>query len=1190
MGRKGTARAIYCVLITLLVITNMPLYALPAAKAAEAMSVEEALQQKEGKAVTEGFVVGQAISNQNYKLSSPFSNDYNAAIADSKDETSPEKLLPIQIPSSYRNQFGLKTNPQLLGEKITVQGELEAYFQTTGLKKVQSMSLNSGVEEPPADSLISIHDARSKLNEQVKIKGVVTADQAAVGGGKLSTFIQDGTAGINIYSGTPEEFPELKEGMEVTVTGKIAKYQGLTEIIPGSSGIEITAAKQPLPEPESFIINELVNSDRGAAYEGRLVTVKAYIASKPSSQAGGGYNVTMIDDDHHSLTLRVMEETGVINELSAGKWYECTGILSRYQSLQLLPRKPDDLKLLNDQPAPPSQEGEYEGVVDRVVDGDTINIKTPILGSTKIRFVHVDTPETYHTPKSELDENQLTFGQKASNYLKTILSPGDKITVKVGQEAKDSYGRLLGQVFTEDGLNANLDLVKNGYAPTYFIWPVDHEGDYLKFQKAAAEAQKEQKGIWNQANPLKEMPFEFRAREQGKGLTRYVGDSSDKTYVPPEEWKEIAVEHRIFFSSPEEAESAGYKKRESGNKANMPLRILSMNDLHGKIDQQYELDLNQDGKTDGTFGRMDFAAAYLKERKAEKENTLLVYAGDMIGGSSPVSSLLQDEPTVELMEEVGFDVGTVGNHEFDEGTDELMRMLKGGEHPEEKGTSGYDGQNFPLVCANCKMKSSGKPFLPPYEIINVDGVPVAFIGVVTQSAAGMVMPEGIKQIEFTDEVQAVNAAAAELKKKGVRSIAVLAHMTAEQNGNSITGESADLAKKTDSEIDIIFAGHNHKVVNGEVNGKLIVQAFEYGKAIGVVDLEIDRKTKEIVKKSADIEYVDQSKIKPDPAAAGILSKYQTVVDPIIREVVGEAAADMNGGYSNEGDTPLGNLIADGMKTAMNSDFALMNGGGIRQNLKKGPITWGDLFNIQPFGNVLTKLEIKGKDLTDIINAQISPDYGPDYSISGFTYTWDPETAKVIDIKMADGTAIQPETGYTLTVNNFMATAAGTKYKPISSLGKNPVTGPEDIEATVAFVKSFKDPISYKADGRIKKAEAKEGEGQDPDDGAPVDTKPGTNQPPLNQPENTPADKENHHQSIPAVTEGVTGITESQTAPIGMTDGISALPIQNKTEKQPAAHKLPDTSAGHYNFIVIGTAMTLSGIYVYVRRKRSASSK
>ena len=100
-----------------------------------------------------------------------------------------------------------------------------------------------------------------------------------------------------------------------------------------------------------------------------------------------------------------------------------------------------------------------------------------------------------------------------------------------------------------------------------------------------------------------------------------------------------------------------------------------MNDLHGKIDQQYQLDLNGDGRTDGTFGRMDYAASLIKEKKAEQENTLIVHAGDMIGGSSPVSSLLQDEPTVEVMEEIGFDVGTVGNHEFDEGTEELLRML-----------------------------------------------------------------------------------------------------------------------------------------------------------------------------------------------------------------------------------------------------------------------------------------------------------------------------------------------------------------------------------------------------------------------------------------------------------------------------------------------------------------------------------
>lgn len=121
--------------------------------------------------------------------------------------------------------------------------------------------------------------------------------------------------------------------------------------------------------------------------------------------------------------------------------------------------------------------------------------------------------------------------------------------------------------------------------------------------------------------------------------------------------------------------------------------------------------------------------------------------------------------------------------------------------------------------------------------------------------------------------------------------------------------------------------------------------------------------------------------------------------------------------------------------------------------------------------MLTKLEIKGKDLREIINAQISPVYGPDYSISGFSYTWNPETGQAVDMKMADGTDIQPEKGYTVTVNQFMATAAGAKYGPIGKLGKNPVTGPEDLEATADYVKSFSAPISYQTDGRIRTASA-----------------------------------------------------------------------------------------------------------------------
>ncbi|MCY9075702.1 5'-nucleotidase C-terminal domain-containing protein, partial [Bacillus inaquosorum] len=414
---------------------------------------------------------------------------------------------------------------------------------------------------------------------------------------------------------------------------------------------------------------------------------------------------------------------------------------------------------------------------------------------------------------------------------------------------------------------------------------------------------------------------------------------------------------------------------------------------------------------------------------------------------------------------------------------------------------------------------------------------------------------------------------------------------------SITGESADLANKTDSEIDVIFAAHNHKVVNGEVNGKLIVQAFEYGKAMGVVDVEIDKTTKDIVKKSAEIEYVDQSKIEPDASASAILKKYQTLAEPIISEVVGEAAVDMEGGYSNDGDTPLGNLIADGMRASMKTDFALMNGGGIREALKKGPITWGDLYNIQPFGNVLTKLEIKGKDLREIINAQISPVFGPDYSISGFTYTWDKETGKAVEMKMADGTEIQPDATYTLTVNNFMATATGTKYQPIGLLGKNPVTGPEDLEATVEYVKSFDEPIAYTKEGRIKLAEASDIEDpvtEDPVTEEPGDG-PGTEQPVKEDPE--PVEDQTDIKETPG-TVPVHQLTPSDILRLGelpsdeknadTADKISTLPLQNETAESGSGHQLPDTSAGYYNIMVIGAAVTLSGTYLYVRRKRSAS--
>ncbi|MCD7035190.1 5'-nucleotidase C-terminal domain-containing protein [Metabacillus sp. GX 13764] len=1041
-------------------------------------TVAEAIANNSGTAAVEGYVVAHTKGTKSYNFQAPFGDDYNFALADSPTEKDSAKLLPVQIPSSFRSQFGLKTNPALIGQKVRVTGSLEAYFTVPGLKSptaIEKLGTSTDPGQDPGGSTgnVKISDAKKKIGQEATVTGIVTADNTAIGGGKLSTYIQDETGGINVFALDASKYPELKEGQEIKVKGTIKEYKKLTEIEPAAGGIEVVNQSKPLPAAKEFTIKDLQDAAKAEPVEGQLVKVKGYVQSVPETAAGGGYNVSILDSEYNSTTLRVMEGTNAIKSIQQGKWYEFTAIASQYDSYQLLPRKAEDMKLLDPQPEAPQTKGEYTAKVESIVDGDTIHLQTPVLGTDKVRYVNIDTPETYHTPKNEADQNQKDYGEKAKAYLNEILRSGDDVIVKVGEEAKDDYGRLLAQVIRKkDNLNTNLEMVKKGYAATYFIWPVGDMKDYEMFQAAVKEAKDQHLGIWDEKNPLMELPFAFRAREQGKGFTRYVGNSDTKKYVEPEKWGDVPVEKRIFFASTNEAEANGYTKagdEPAPEEGKVSLQLLGMNDLHGKIDQSYALDINGDGKNDGTYGRMDYTAAYLKQRAADNPNTLIVHDGDMIGGSSPVSALFQDEPTVEMMENIGFDVGVVGNHEFDEGTDELKRILNGGEHPEGKGTKGYDGQNFPELCANCKYKSDGSDFLPPYAIKDVDGVKVGFIGVVTKSTAGIVMPEGIKDITFTDETEAVNKAAKELEAQGVKSIIVLAHMDAEQKGDVITGDAANMAKNVDDEVDVIFAGHNHMVDNGTVDNKLIVQASEYGKAISDVDLEIDRKTGDITKKNGEIVWVDQSKIQPDPEVGAILKKYQDLSAGKINEVEGEAAAEIKGGYGVKGpigDNGLGNLIADGMKYYMKSDFALMNGGGIRDVLNAGPVTWGELFNIQPFGNTLVKLEIKGADLYTIMNAQLSAQYGPDYSIGGFTYTWDPATTKVKDIYLPNGEEIDSNATYTVTVNNFMATATSGKYQPIGELGKNPVQGPEDLTATVAYVKSLKSPFNYKAEGRI----------------------------------------------------------------------------------------------------------------------------
>jgi 2',3'-cyclic-nucleotide 2'-phosphodiesterase (5'-nucleotidase family) len=491
----------------------------------------------------------------------------------------------------------------------------------------------------------------------------------------------------------------------------------------------------------------------------------------------------------------------------------------------------------------------------------------------------------------------------------------------------------------------------------------------------------------------------------------------------------------------------------------LDVQLLGVNDFHGQIDITRKVAGQE-------VGRADYLASFLKEREAENENTLLVHAGDMVGASSPTSALLQDEPTVEIMNELGFDVGTLGNHEFDEGVDEMMRLINGGSHPK---TGEFEGADFPYVAANVVDKETQKPILPPYTIKKVKGVKIGFIGVVLSDTPDIVTPSGTAGVEFTDETEAINKAAKELKKKGVKAMVVLAHNPVEQSSTGeVSGELAEMANTVDDEIDVMFGAHNHRNVNAVVDHKLLVQAYSYGTAFADVDLKIDRRTKDITEKKAEIVTTFQKGVTPDAKITEILKNAEEQVAPIINEVVGNASKLLSGESTYSGESVLGNIIADSMKEQTGTDFSFMNPGGIRDVINPGEVTWGELFNVQPFGNDLVTMTLTGAQIKELFESQWSTGREKILQISGLKATFDmskPVGERTVSMTKIDGTPINPAAEYTITVNNFMA-GGGDGYTVLLE-GKNQTINVTDLDALVNYFKK-RDTVTGEIEGRILK--------------------------------------------------------------------------------------------------------------------------
>ncbi|WP_422723657.1 bifunctional metallophosphatase/5'-nucleotidase [Heyndrickxia acidiproducens] len=508
------------------------------------------------------------------------------------------------------------------------------------------------------------------------------------------------------------------------------------------------------------------------------------------------------------------------------------------------------------------------------------------------------------------------------------------------------------------------------------------------------------------------------------------------------------------------AKQPAYGKKDGSNHhADISVQLLGINDFHGQLDVTRKV-----GGKD--VGRADYLAAYLKQYEKKNKNTLLVSVGDQVGASPPVSALLQDEPTIEVMNQIGFDVATVGNHEFDEGTAEMLRLINGG-YSEKTGD--FEGANFPYVAANVVYKDTEKPVLPPYVIKKVNGQKIGFIGVVTKRTPEVVLPSGVKDVAFLDEAESINKAAAELRKKGIHSIIVLAHVPSysDTDGSNASGDLVDIAKKVNDDVDILYGADNHAYTNTVVDGKLIVQSYSYGTAFSDVDIKIDPRKKDIVKKEAKIITPYHDGIQPDPVISSMISDYEKQVGPLINEVVGHTDTAITRNQSTAGESALGNLIADAQRAEMGTDFAITNPGGIRADLNASDITWGELYTIQPFNNQLVKMSLTGAQIKAALNQQWNGSYARMLQISGFHYTWDPDAAagdRIRELTLPDGTPLDLNQAYTITLNNFLA-EGGDGFTAFTG-GTNRETGPVDLDALVHYVKKLGN-VTAQIEGRIQ---------------------------------------------------------------------------------------------------------------------------
>lgn len=546
----------------------------------------------------------------------------------------------------------------------------------------------------------------------------------------------------------------------------------------------------------------------------------------------------------------------------------------------------------------------------------------------------------------------------------------------------------------------------------------------------------------------------------------------------------------------------------------LTVKLVAFNDFHGNLDgAALTLTSPADGLDRVPAGGVDFLAAHIEALRALNPHTTLVSAGDLIGASPLVSSLFHDEPTIEAMNRLGLAFNAVGNHEFDEGQDELLRMQRGGCHPTdaantckgaEVGTPvPFEGAEFEFLAANVVERATGKTLLPGYALRDYLGHKIAFVGMTLEATPGIVTPSGVAGLEFKDEADTVNALLPEIVRADAEAVVVLVHEGGVNKGgvNGCEGVSdpiAGIVRRLDDEVDLVVTGHTHNAYvctlpNAVGRPIPVTSAGSFGRLITEIDLTFETVRGELTDVRAVNRAVARAGVTPVADLTRLVENYKTIAAPVANRPVGKIAADLSRTANAAGESALGDVLADAQleatRAAGSGDavIAFMNPGGVRADLTfasspagegDGVVTYQEIFTVQPFGNSLVTKTLTGQQIYGLLEQQWSAaqPFARILQVSaGFGYQHTYDTAKPLGGRYLcdgsvtlNGVAVDQTARYRVTMNSFLADG-GDNFSAFAQ-GADPLGGAQDLDALEAYFAARPAGVEPGPQDRIVKVE------------------------------------------------------------------------------------------------------------------------